>query len=267
MSYKRIKLMIWCLVAALLFSAGFIWADSNKQKDKGNDKDQNIVEQQQVEHSNKNFNAKEHQDQSKGKTEQKLKKNQGVTTIPAPGPKTQPKVYWVPSGISKAERAEWINGRPPGWQNGNKTGWKGGSLPPGLAKKFNQPQYQPQNWNSWSAQQRLNWRRDLANTREDLLARARRLNISNPNSQLASLYYATDQGVPIYWTRKAVDSAMDRGLTGYEIEQLTRAMTYGAGKNINFSQLGAFINQSLADGVRGNALALGIYQEIDRLTK
>ncbi|MCL5037949.1 MAG: hypothetical protein M1269_12685 [Chloroflexi bacterium] len=263
MSRKSIMFMVVLFMAAFLFSAA--WADNDKPKEKGKEK-------QQVQKSNNDTNAEKDKDKQKNKEEKKIQENPGQVKatevkVKAPPVKTKTKKVevWIPPHLSSQERVLWSNGRPPGWQQGNKTGWGGGSLPPGLAKKFYQPQYRPMRWDFWTVQQRENWRRDFENTKLEIWERARILQIVDPNIYVTSVYYATDQGVPIYWTRRVVDIGMDRGLSAYEIEQLTRAMAYGAANNVAFIPLGNFIILSIENGVRGDALSLGVYKEIVKL--
>ncbi len=52
-------------------------------------------------------------------------------------------------------------------------------------------------------------------------------------------------------------------MNGEEIEQVTRAMSYGADKNVDYDKLDFFVSKKIDSGERGDELAVSIYKEVD----
>ncbi len=72
------------------------------------------------------------------------------------------------------------------------------------------------------------------------------------------------KGVPIRHAKAIVVAAVAEGLKGEGIEKATRAVAYAVGREIDFDQLGKYVNEKLDEGLRGNDLAIEIYKEVAR---
>ena len=164
---------------------------------------------------------------------------------------------WVPPDLSKAEKKEWKNGRPPGWSRGKKTGWRGGKMPPGLAKKQNLQN--PPQWGAWTKDQQNRWG-DSLNKIEDIIRN--RADKTAWESMVYSVESAARRGVPTQQLETVTNQFMRRKLNATEYEQVTRAMAYGVGKNADFPGLARFVNNRIDRGARGDDLAIQIYKEI-----
>jgi len=179
----------------------------------------------------------------------------------APGaadPKKEP--GWVPPGLSQDEKAEWKGGRPPGWSQGVKRGWKGKDCPPGLAKKG---RCHPREVSQASPQQQKTWEEQLREGIERL-RRWGRDKMKLPAPTLTALLIgfegAARHGVPLDVAERVAMGAAERGLSALAIEQLTRALAYGADRGVKPADLEAFAQQGLSRGVAAEALALGLYR-------
>ncbi|MBU3958941.1 MAG: hypothetical protein KKE91_03680, partial [Candidatus Omnitrophica bacterium] len=79
-----------------------------------------------------------------------------------------------------------------------------------------------------------------------------------------SLEIPSRVGVPIEDAEDIVQTAMDKGLKGEAIDKLTRAVSYGVGREVKFDQLGKFVNERLKEGLRDEELAVEVYKEVQR---
>ncbi len=160
---------------------------------------------------------------------------------------------WMPPGLSKEEQAEWKEGKPPGWSRGEKKGWKGSDVPPG--------------WEKWSDEKQRGWEKRLEEAKSRLKGSGKKikdLSEEDLHSALLSVEAAARKGVPIEHARDLVEKAMEKGIRGRGLETATRAMAYGVGKEVDFEQLGKFVDQKLDAGLRGDELSVEIYKEIAR---
>jgi hypothetical protein len=152
----------------------------------------------------------------------------------------------VPPGIAKKEG--WI---PPGWSKGEKEGWKN-SFPPG--------------WEKQSKKDKGKWKEDLKSAKESIKKKGKEVGSTQKDIEEAttSLEISSRIGVPIENVDSIVQSAMDKGMRGKAIEKLIRAVSYGVGREVNFGQLGKFVNERLDAGLRDEELALEVYKEVQR---
>lgn len=176
-----------------------------------------------------------------------------------------------PRDLPAAEQAEWQDGVPPGWTRGTKTGWGGADAPPGQrrggAGQADAPRTYPRGAEDWDQQRRQDWDRRLEDARERVRERARRIEgYGEPDVESAtiSVEAAAREGVPIEQAEAAVNDALGARLTGREIEQMTRALAYGAGRGVSAVELGSFATARIAAGQRGDDLAVAVYEEADR---
>ena len=72
------------------------------------------------------------------------------------------------------------------------------------------------------------------------------------------------KGVPINRTRDIIKTAISKGIKGEGIEKLTRAISYGVGRDTDFGQLRRYIHKNFVQGIKDDDLAIGIYKEIAR---
>ena len=176
-------------------------------------------------------------------------KGQGQKRTP-PGWEKGEKEGWfsnVPPGLS--EKGEgWI---PPGWSKGEKEGWKN-AFPPG--------------WEKRSKAEQERWRKNLQEAKDSIKRKGKKSGFSEKEIEQAitSLELSSRVGVPIENARDITSSAIDKGLRGEAIEKLTRAVSYGVGKEIKFDQLGKFVDEKLQEGYKGDNLALEVYKEVQR---
>lgn len=159
----------------------------------------------------------------------------GWTSDVPPG--IEKKGGWMPPGLSKKEKAEWQDGHPPGWGRGRKLGWSS-DVPPG--------------WDKWTKEKRKGWQKNLKEAKSDL------------ESGLISVEMAARKGVPIKHAKAIVVAAMANGVKGEGIEKATRAVAYGVGREVDFDQLGKYVNEKLGEGLKGDNLAIEIYKEVAR---
>lgn len=152
----------------------------------------------------------------------------------------------VPPGLAKKEG--WI---PPGWSRGEKEGWKN-SFPPG--------------WEKLSKKEQKSWKENLDEAKNSIKKKGKKLGLSEEEIEQvsASLELASRIGVPTDNAKDIVQTAMDKGMRGPAIEKLTRAASYGVGREVKFDQLGKFVNEKLNAGLKDEELALEVYKEVQR---
>lgn len=168
---------------------------------------------------------------------------------------------------------------PPGWEKGDKGGWKG-NVPPGLAKKeggWIPPGWSkgekegwknsfPPGWEKRSKKEQNSWKKNLNAAKNSIKGKGKKVGFSQEEAEQAStsLDISSRVGVPIEHAKDIVQSAMDKGMRGPKIEKLTRAISYGVGREVKFDQLGKFVNEKLDAGLRDEELALEVYKEVQR---
>jgi hypothetical protein len=173
----------------------------------------------------------------------------------------------APPDLSKKEAADWKNGRPPGWSQGRKVGWKGGNMPPGQAKKI---KLYPPGWKTWDKKKRDAWENELKIAIEVVLGRTKSVKIYTKleiDIILFSLEMTARKGVPIKHVRSLVEKSVKKKRKVGGIETATRAMTYGVGRDIDFSHLEKSINKKMDRGKKDDELAVAIYKEIENSHK
>lgn len=176
-----------------------------------------------------------------------------------------------PRRLQAGEAGEWKDGIPPGWSRGDKQGWGGADAPPGQGRGGGEAQARspyPPGAKDWDGKRREDWDRRLERARERVREKAQRAENAGPDDVASadiSLQEAAREGVPIEDVESAVSGAIAAGMKGPEIEQMTRAMAYGASQGVGGGRLGAFASSRIEAGERGDDLAVSIYQEADRL--
>jgi hypothetical protein len=179
------------------------------------------------------------------------------------------KEKYRPKGLKKEEMEEWADGNPPGWSKGKKTGWGEGNQPPGKTKSGKDGKLYPPDSGDWDDTRREEWDGDLEKAKDRVRARSRKHQDTNgetENSSVESIERAARNGVPIKEAERTIETAVDRGMTGEEIEKITRAMSYGSDKNVDQSRLGDFVQKKMTEGQNGDDIAVSIYEEIDNGT-
>ncbi len=200
--------------------------------------------------------------------EQTMKKAEQKTGDAAEEKGKAAKKAYQPKKLTSEEMKQWEGGTPPGWSMGTKKGWGEGATPPGEMKKGGEPGGQMKQAGSAQQQEKLDQAKERIRTRirmHDGKGETKRIESQNEyeGSAVRSVEGAARMGVPVEHAEAAVQKGIDRGMTGEEIEKVTRAMAYGADKGTDYNKLGAFMDGKMAEGERGDELARSIYQEID----
>ena len=159
---------------------------------------------------------------------------------------------WVPPRLSAAERGEWQDGRPPGWSEAARR--VGRDCPPGLAKQGRcgpgaAPTGAFENDLREALERLRRWARDTIRLPGPLM-----------DSMLAGVEGAARHGVPLDVAERVGKAAAERRLTPLGIEQITRALAYGARHGVAPADMEAFAGNGLAAGVPPESIALGIYR-------
>jgi len=117
---------------------------------------------------------------------------------------------------------------PPGWKQGKKQGWKT-EFPPG--------------WESWSNAKRQQWKHDLERAKNAVRKHAE----ARLNAALGALEMAARKGVPLQQAEETAKAGLDNGLGPFD-----------------FEPLGKFVVERVKAGVKGEALARAIHEQINR---
>ena len=187
------------------------------------------------------------------KNEQKIKREKGT---------------YKPRGMTDRDMMDWTNGNPPGWTHGDKTGWGGAGAPPGQMKGHEQEIiYYPRGSEGWDAGRKEDWHNKVLQSRARILERIRTsagMTLEDEESAIASIGWAAREGVPPEHIETTMNRAIARGMRGWEMEKVTRAMSYGVDRGADYNTLDRFIEKRMNRGERGDELALSIYREIDK---
>jgi len=178
---------------------------------------------------------------------------------------------WMPPGLSEEEQDEWKGYLPPGWNIGRKKGWTS-NIPPGLEKKVEDTSYDnnkimPPDWDKWEEKKKKEWEGNLNETKNEINKEAKKIeNLSDIDieSIAISIEMSARKGVPIDYTRDIIKTAMLKGIKGGGIEKLTRAISYGVGRDADFDQLKKYVHKNLIREIKDDDLAIEIYKEIAR---
>ena len=184
----------------------------------------------------------------------------GVFSALSGSPQTQPASGWLPPDLSREERQEWKDGRPPGWSRGVKRGWRGMDCPPGLAKKG---RCHPREIAAAPQGDQKRWEEQVREAIERLKKWGReKMKLPGPtlDAMLIGFEGAVRYGVPIETAERMVTAAAERGVSAYGIEAITRALAYGAERSAPLGDLESFTRQGLNAGVAAESIALGIYR-------
>jgi len=139
-------------------------------------------------------------------------------------------------------------------------------MPPGLAKKQDKKEIKekeeyPPGWEKWKKEQQEKWKEKVEEIKEKI-----RKNKGRDTKDSEIMTYSAEEaakaGVPPEQLEEITEKFLQKKLTTEEYEKVTRAMAYGVRKNVDFGQLGKFINSNIDQGIRGNELAIRIYKEI-----
>ena len=180
------------------------------------------------------------------------------------------KKRYRPRGLSDEQMRKWTNGAPPGWSRGRKTGWDGAGSPPGHragGDEATATRRYPARAAEWNDREKKEWDGRLESARERIREKAQadgRTPGEDVESAVISIEEAAQAGVPIEQAESAVGTAIDAGINGHGIEQMTRAMAYGAEQDVDAGELGLFVESRIKEGERDDDLATSIYEEVDR---
>ncbi len=173
-----------------------------------------------------------------------------------------------PKKLKKNEHSEWETGSPPGWSRGKKTGWEGAGTPPGKTTEGSIDTHRkyPPGSEDWDGPKKEKWDRNLEEAKERVRVKVRQregATQEDEESAVRSVEGAAREGVPVERAERTVNRAIERDLSGEEIEKVTRAISYGADKNVDYEKLDTFIEKKIDSGERGDDLALSVYKEVD----
>ncbi|MBN2071121.1 MAG: hypothetical protein JW814_06640 [Candidatus Krumholzibacteriota bacterium] len=181
------------------------------------------------------------------------------------------KTGYRPKRLGNEEAAQWEGDRPPGWSRGGKTGWSGADMPKGQKKgdaerNREMKRRYPPGAKNWDDKKKEKWDKHLEESKDRVRRKAhdkRGAAGKYGDSAVISIEEAARGGVPVDKAEAVVEKAIERDMEGEEIEKMTRAMTYGADKNVDYEKLDTFIGKKIDSGERGDDLAVSIYKEID----
>jgi hypothetical protein len=197
--------------------------------------------------------------QEKDKNEKHKKKNEQMIET----------IKYKPRGMTDRDLMEWTNGNPPGWSRGEKAGWGGAGAPPGQMEQHGEQEiiyFYPRGSENWDTSRKADWQSQFQQSRTRILERLRaRAGMSREDEESAMFSFegAAREGVPLIHVESTMDRAITRGMRGPDIEKVTRAMSYGADKDTDYSRLDQFIEKRMNESETGDDLALSIYKEID----
>jgi len=158
----------------------------------------------------------------------------------------------VPPGFSKGEKKGWKEGRPPGWTEGEKKGWQS-ALPPGLEEGAGEKGRQAFQAKLSAAEEAI---------REK--ARGKRLGKEITEDILVSFNLGTRNGAPVNETAEVVGAMVDYDHEPDDVARTTRALAYGASREVDLSGMGGYVKALVQAGLRGDDLSLAVYEEIER---
>lgn len=278
---KRVWLLAICLAALWVFMSASGVLAQGKSKKKNQDKKQKNKSEQvtEQEKGKKQKDTGKEQGSDKQNMKKAAKKEYGDETGATGEPgKTRAKAKYKPKHMNDTDMKEWTDGNPPGWTRGKKTGWGGAGAPPGQMKKGGQQVrdrerdqihiYPPQA-GEWDQKKKQEWDDKLEQSRTRILGRIQTkgdVPEGVEESAIVSLEGAAGSGVPIEATESVIDRAVVKRMRGEEIEQVTRAMSYGADKNTDYGKLRNFVNRRIDAGETGDNIAVSVYREIDEGT-
>ena len=102
----------------------------------------------------------------------------------------------------------------------------------------------PPDAREWDEKKRDDWDHKLEKSRiriKDAVNKRGGLSDADRESAIFSVEGAARHGVPIKTAEETVEHAIKRGMRGEDIEKMTRAMAYGADKNIDQNNIGKFL--------------------------
>jgi hypothetical protein len=253
------------------------------EEQKKSEEQKRIEEQKRTEEQDRTDEQKRIEEQKRSEQEKRTKgaveeqKGKGKAGEAGVESGKAEKVKYKPKGLSDEQMKEWEGSSPPGWSRGGKTGWEGAGVPPGKqgeegVKSKEMKKIYPPGSEGWDPEKRQQWERNLEQAKERIRRRVEERERSGEGEGQRKEYEerversieeATRRGVPVENAEAVVGKAVDRDMKGEEIEQLTRAMAYGADKGTDYGKLDQFIERKMDEGERGDELAMSAYQEID----
>ena len=206
------------------------------------------------------------------KTEEKISGEKEINKGGADSPASDDKKSgYKPKKLKEEAKIEWEGGTPPGWSRGKKSGWDGTGTPPGEMKKDGKQnkgidRKYPPGSEGWNEKKKEKWGENVDAARERIRTKARQKKGTSEEYQesaVRSIEGATREGVPVERAETVVEKAIERDMSGADIEKVTRAMSYGADKNVDYEKLDPFITKKIDSGESGDELAVSIYKEVD----
>ena len=93
----------------------------------------------------------------------------------------------------------------------------------------------------------------------------KKLNPEELNSVILSVKSAAQYGVPVSTAENVVLTCFKKGMKPEDIEKVSRAFAYGAGKDIDFGRVEKYLDIKLDQTIDADTLAKDIYKKISRL--
>lgn len=192
----------------------------------------------------------------KGKKEKKVKADKKVN-------KGQAKKI-VPDHLSDAEKAEWVDGNPPGWKRGKKKGWGEGDLPPGLAKKSEEDQ---KKWKEKLKDAKKRAKEKLKERRKEGESDTKTSEAEDESIDV-SIDESARAGVPIEKVIDFIEKAIGKNKSTKEIEKVTRAVAYGVKKGSSADELLGLAEKLMKGEISGDDMAVAVHKRVgDTLKK
>ena len=183
-------------------------------------------------------------------------KEKGAQKSKAKGKEKKKGGKWVPPGLSKKEKTEWADGTPPGWSKGKKTGWGDSNVPPGFHKWEKNKQKKWESYLASAEKKAQDWIRERSYnqkmTDEQIDVEIKSVSLSVEETSRA--------GVPIDKVLEVVHKAIEKDMTGNEVERITRAVAYSTAKGAKVEEVVRYTEKALEGEIKGEDIALSIYR-------
>jgi hypothetical protein len=174
--------------------------------------------------------------------------------------------HTLPPWLDEKDRKAWKDGRPPGWDRGTKTGWQGGNLPPGQARKRAEDRdYAPGSRYRWTEQERNRHEERIKDAEERIRELLEKKGVTTGpmlDSAILSLHSAVRRGVPVSTASAVIEQGLEGSLSPEGIEQVTRALSYGAERQRDFTDLEKIIRDAMNRGLTEEDLTMEVYRAL-----